>query len=287
MLTYLCFQLTFTVEAGRRCDSGPGTFIFETQQAEKIFSMIQSTIKRKRTSTLPLVSQIQECEKINVTLRAYSPLPKIPDMAAQGDLSECASAHPVPITLMPLPSIPTHSSPYGSPHSDPSDVVYANPVECIQSAPQRSTAVYEDPACILPLKPPASREAPSPNSSAPHPCFILDHPDSAYSEVYDKISPVQKQQAILSKEKTKRSGDEPIYTVPMHPMEVESHKNQPKSDPFAHLYAQVCKTAASSKPSTLSTSPLCPASSVTVPGRTAAAKDTDQSLLHSLSSMKT
>uniref|UniRef100_H3C8A4 IRS-type PTB domain-containing protein n=1 Tax=Tetraodon nigroviridis TaxID=99883 RepID=H3C8A4_TETNG len=36
-----------TIEAGRRCESGPGSFIFETPQAEKIFYLIQATIKQK------------------------------------------------------------------------------------------------------------------------------------------------------------------------------------------------------------------------------------------------
>ncbi|XP_061536679.1 docking protein 1-like isoform X4 [Phycodurus eques] len=40
-------KLTLTIEAGRRCDSGPGTFTFETEQSEKIFNLIQSTIKQK------------------------------------------------------------------------------------------------------------------------------------------------------------------------------------------------------------------------------------------------
>ncbi|XP_068176648.1 docking protein 1-like isoform X3 [Antennarius striatus] len=51
-------KLALTIEAGRRCDSGPGSFTFETQQAEKIFSLIQSTIKQKTSSI-----KIQDVEK--------------------------------------------------------------------------------------------------------------------------------------------------------------------------------------------------------------------------------
>lgn len=269
-LLCLPHQLTFSIEAGRRCESGPGTFIFDTQQAEKIFSLIQSTIKRK-TPSVASCNQNQEGEKFIVINKAHSPLPRIPDRISmdpflenkakvkkcassediQGESivcqSESGSAHPAPITLMPLPTVPTHSSPFGSPCSNPSDVVYANPAECIQSVskPGATMAVYVDPASVLPLKPPASRDAPTPtpSSSTPHPCFDIDHPDSGYSEVYDKITPVQNKLAALSKAKC-FAKDEPIYSEPVHKKEETSHK----TDPFAHLYAQVCKTLPTSSP---------------------------------------
>lgn len=298
---FVSLQPTLTIEAGRRCDSGPGTFIFETQQVEKIFSLIQSTIKRK---TQPAS---QEGEKAVIINQAYSPLPKIPTVASvnsileikaktqgtkysslediQGDFicqSESGSAHPAPITLMPLPSVPTHNSSFGSPCSDPSDVVYATPAKCIQSAPklEQTRAVYVDPESVLPLKPPGSRDAvtPSPNSAAPHPCFGIDHTDSGYSEVYDKISPVQNKQAVLSKAKAKCFGkDEPIYSEPLNKKEEMSHRNETKSDPFAHLYAQVCKTPPTSSPVTSSNTTLSCATS-TVTGTTTTTKDTGQSL---------
>lgn len=294
------YQLTLTIEAGRRCDSGPGTFVFETQQAEKIFSQIQSTIKRK-TSNVTSGTQNQEGEKVIITNKAHSPLPKTPDMTSinlflenkakiqgkkyaslediQGDLtvqSESVSAHPAPITLMPLPSVPIHNSPFGSPCSNPSDVVYTNPAECIQSVPkvQQSTALYVDPASVLPLKPPSARDAVTPtlNSSMLHPCFIIDHPDSGYSEVYDKISPVQNKQAVLNKGKAK---DEPIYSEPVNKKEEMSHSSETKSDPFAHLYAQVCKRATTPSSTTSSNTTL---SCTTSTGTTTITKDTDQSL---------
>ncbi|XP_040893212.1 docking protein 3 isoform X2 [Toxotes jaculatrix] len=266
-------KLALTIEAGRRSGSGPGTFTFETEQAEKIFSLIQSTIKRK-TSTVPSCNQNQESEKVVITNRhCHSPLPKIPDITKteekkypalenrthfQEGLVECVSAQPAPpITLMPLPLVPTHESPSGGHHSNQSHDVYADPADCIQSLPkvQPATALYVDPASVLPLKPPNSREAvsPLPKSSPPHPCFNIDHTDSVYSEVYDKVSPVQSKPAVIqSKGKNKCfADDEPIYMEPMSETAV-SCKNESKPDPFAHLYAQVCKIAASSNSSTSS-----------------------------------
>ncbi|XP_035494134.1 docking protein 3 [Scophthalmus maximus] len=296
-------KMTLTIEAGRRCDSGPGMFIFETQQAEKIFSLIQSTIRRK-TSAITPGNQNQEGEKVIVTnIQAHSPLPIIPNMTNMTSIlgkdlrteerkraaseesthiqaevvvqAECVSAQPAPITLMPLPLVPTQDSPSVGRQSDQPDPVYADPAECIQSIPklQLSSALYVDPASVLPLKLPSSREtvAPLPTSCTPHP-----HPDSVYSEVYDRVSPVQSKQAVSQ---SKCFADEPIYTEPLNDQGKVSHKDESKPEPFAHLYAQVCKRAPSSNPSTsFDTTTQSSAPSSSDIGITTTTKDMDQSL---------
>ncbi|XP_034449951.1 docking protein 1-like isoform X1 [Hippoglossus hippoglossus] len=299
-------KLALTIEAGRRCDSGPGTFTFETPQAEKIFFLIQSTINRK-TLAITTGNQNQEGKRVITTYKqTNSPLPKIPDMTGmaiverdlrteegkcgaseesiriQGELvsqSECVSAQPAPITLMPLPLVPTNDSHSGGHQSCQSDPVYANPAECIQSVSklQLSLALYVDPAVVLPLKPPTSRAtvAPLPSSSTSHPCFDTDYPDSVYSEVYDRVGPVQSKHLIFhSKEKTKCfTDDDPIYTEPLNEKEKVFHNTENTHDPFAHLYAQVCK---SSCPSTSSnTTPPCSAPSFSVSGNTSETNDMD------------
>lgn len=289
-------KVALTIEAGRRCDSGPGTFTFETQQAEAIFLFIQSTIKRK-TSTITSGNQSQESERVIVpNIQAHSPLPKIPDVTsvaailenklrtqesksaaveesahALGDLvgsSESVSVQPAPITLMPLPLVPTHDSRSGSRLDGQSEAVYADPADCIQSVPkpQPTMALYVDPACILPLKPPNSIESVTPPSisSAPDPCLSIDHPDPVYSEVYDKISPVQIKQT--------QSRGEPIYTEPVSKTEEVCHKNESEPDPFAHLYAQVCKKTPSASPS--SSSNTIPSSSTSSSSLTASTNTT-------------
>ncbi|XP_041641969.1 docking protein 3-like [Cheilinus undulatus] len=279
----------FTFEAGRRCDSGPGTFSFETQQAEKIFTLIQLNIKRM-TSPVTLGNPNQESEKVIANIQAHSPLPKIPDLSTilekklktqekkpsedspRGDLagsSECVSAQPAPITLMPLPLIPTDDSSSQGPHGGQSDVVYADPADCIQSAskPPPTMGLYIDPACVLPLKPPSSTESvsPLPNSAVLKPRFNPEHTDPVYSEVYDKISPVQNKQTVIQgKGETKcYAHEEPIYTEPESKQE-ETPEKEDKPDPFAHLYAQVNKTKASSSPSSTNTVLSSSASSLSV-----------------------
>ncbi|XP_069023862.1 docking protein 3 [Embiotoca jacksoni] len=290
-------KLALTIEAGRRCDSGPGTFIFETQQVETIFSLIQSTIRRKTSG-----NQNQDGEKVMVpNIRAHSPLPKIPDLTSmaailedklrtqvrrpptpedgaevqQGPVSpsECAAAPPAPITLMPLPLVPTHDGPSAGHHGGQSDAVYADPADCLKPVlkPQPSTAQYVDPASVLPLIPPSSREPvtpPPPASSAATCC-----PDPVYSEVYDSIGTDRNRTAPLTKGETKSSADgEPIYTEPVSHKERESQTSETKPDPFTHLYARVHKTAPPSGPSS------SPNTSSSTSAASASGTTTDESL---------
>ncbi|XP_034542710.1 docking protein 1 isoform X2 [Notolabrus celidotus] len=275
-------KLAFTIEAGRRCKSGPGTFTFETQQAEKIFSLIQSTIKRK---TSPVTLGSSEVEKVIGNIQAHSPLPKVPDLSAilentlrtqekkhttsEESLEdvvgspERVSAQPPPITLMPLPLIPTDGGGSVSHHGGQSEVVYADPADCLKPAPKPHppTALYVDPADFLPLKPPSSGESvsPLPISSASQPELNTAHPDPVYSEVYDKIHLVQNKETVIqSRGEVKRYADnEPIYTEPVAKKGEATQKQEIKPDPFAHLYAQVNKTPSSSS----NAAPSCSASS--------------------------
>lgn len=279
MLPICSSQVALTIEAGRRCESGPGTFSFETQQAGKIFSLIQSTIKLK---TSP-VNQNQEGDKVATSIQAHSPLPKLPDMTsmaailenklrtqerrdegahAREDLvgaSECVSAQPAPITLMPLPLVPARDRSSASPHRDQSEAIYANPTDCIQPSvkAQPVRSMYVDPASILPLKPPGSTTT----TAAPHPASQPDDLDSVYSEVYDRIRPRQNKQSVLqNNDVMKRSANgEAIYAEPSR--EKEPQRSDTKPDPFAHLYAQVCKKAPSPNPSSYNDSTTFPSSS--------------------------
>ncbi|XP_029360664.1 docking protein 1-like isoform X2 [Echeneis naucrates] len=264
-------QVTLTIEAGRRCDSGPGTFTFETEQAEKIFSLIQSTIKRKTFKGSPSNHE-QVAKKIKgASPCSHSPVLKLPDAVGVADflggglrmedrkspiLFEKRSVHsqPPPITLMPLPLVPELDSPSGGCHSNQSDIVYANPADCIQSAPKLSTAQYIDPASVLPLKPPVPLQ-PGPNTQ---------RPDSVYSEVYDKLSPRSATRAPIQ-----TTQDEPIYTEPESQDQKETPRSDRKLDPFAHLYAQVSKPGSSpGRSKSPNSTPSCPTPPSSVGGNT-------------------
>lgn len=127
---------------------------------------------------------------------------------------------------MPLPLIPVRDSPA----VEQPEAAYADPADCVPASVrlQSGKAQYVDPASVLPLQPPGRSEA-----------LACGRADSVYSEVYDRVSPVQIQQPTLSP----AGGQEPIYSEPTSTVEGrEKHREENKPDPFAHLYAQVCKT---------------------------------------------
>ncbi|XP_061686229.1 docking protein 2-like isoform X2 [Syngnathoides biaculeatus] len=271
-------KVTLTIEAGRRCDSGPGTFTFETQQSEKIFNLIKSTIKQR---TLAVISGNlhQEVDKaLGPNIQTYSSLPKVEAMTSMASILEncrtqgktfqvaensmgCQddsthslenkSIQPAPITRLPLPVVPKLASPPGCLHASQSEVEYANPADCIQNIPKPQATmshVYIDPASVLPLHPPTSKETINTvsNSYTPHSCFIVNHPESVYSEVYDKVSLDKNESNAEWSEQynINFTEDEPIYTVPVS-KEDDSDQAETKPDSFSHLYAQVNKTSSS------------------------------------------
>lgn len=245
--------------------------------------MIQSTIKQK-TSSVTVSSQDHEAEKVT-NIQAHSPLPRIPDLAAtlesKTKMQEKKNAAgeestQAPITLMPLPLIPSHDIPH---LGGLSEAVYADPNDCIQAVPklQHNKSLYVDPASVLPLQPPSSRSMPPPNADSQ--CFTdADHPDSVYSEVYDKVIP---HSAVPVKETAPPTADaEPIYTEPIRSeKEVVSCKKEMKPDPFAHLYAQVNKTTPSSAPlSYPNAAPSCSSAAASATVSTSSSKILDQPL---------
>ncbi|XP_019735256.1 docking protein 1-like [Hippocampus comes] len=268
-------KVTLTIEAGRRCDSGPGTFTFKTQQAEEIFNLIQSTIKQK-TQAVTSGNLHQEDDKASApNIQAHSPLPEIPDMTSMASILENArlqiktspttednmgcrldSAHssanqlsqPAPITLMPLPLVPNLDKPSGDLHGRPHESEYANPADCIQNIPKPQVTVshvYVDPASVLPLHPPSSKETTNPIA------------ESVYSEVYDKVNLTKNEpNANWSEQQIRHfTRGEPIYNVPVSKEDKVSDQVDTKPDPFAHLYAQVNKPAPSSSPSSTPSPP--------------------------------
>ncbi|XP_030306632.1 docking protein 1 isoform X2 [Calypte anna] len=47
-LCEIAFPVMFSFEAGRRCDSGPGNFTFETKQGNEIFRLVEASIREQK-----------------------------------------------------------------------------------------------------------------------------------------------------------------------------------------------------------------------------------------------
>ncbi|XP_036373244.1 docking protein 1-like [Megalops cyprinoides] len=114
----------FSMEAGRRCESGPGSFTFETQQGVQIFGLVEAAIREQRALAE------EEGPRSCVTLD-----PGVPEGERQSPRS-C------------------------SPAEDPSDV-YSEPLDCVQEACDATEGVYADPQDSVPAPSPSPRP-PSP-----------------------------------------------------------------------------------------------------------------------------
>ncbi|XP_051923113.1 docking protein 1b [Hippocampus zosterae] len=84
-------RVMFSIESGRRCDSGPGNFTFDTKQGNEIFTLVDQAIKSQKAlaEERPLscpVSFDPECPPSLQHIRnAGAPAP------ASGDSSSCSS----------------------------------------------------------------------------------------------------------------------------------------------------------------------------------------------------
>lgn len=78
----LFFQSSFSFEAGRRCDSGEGSFEFDTKQGNFLFKAVEAAINCQRTLPHQQVSGVSrgsqagtEMKDQNQNLNLLPPLP--------------------------------------------------------------------------------------------------------------------------------------------------------------------------------------------------------------------
>ncbi|KAK6324609.1 hypothetical protein J4Q44_G00039510 [Coregonus suidteri] len=277
-------KITFSIEAGRRSESGPGTFTFETRQADDIFNLIETAIRQQKASVF--VGDDREGDTVVAKRspnmpRARSPLPTLPDSAAilEGSYSfrpvfsnaigseqcvysqlpnligseECLYSEPADSIKPKAPGLNSYLTPPTSSTLTPSIPLYPR-----NHHGNRTEPVYADPADILSLIPPRSTPPPPPTSSS---CSHHhgNETEPVYSEVYDHVSPLpdQTQQQNQNQGGQEPGKAEPIYSEPC----VGTPAKGPNTDPFAHLYSQVCKPGSSS-PSSSSSSSSSPSSSL-------------------------
>ncbi|XP_023654122.2 docking protein 1-like isoform X1 [Paramormyrops kingsleyae] len=112
---------TFTIEAGRRCASGPGGFSFETRQSLAIFALMEERIRQEVRSSGCHGDELLEgqCEGeggVPRHPRAHSPLPPTPRSSALMELT--------------------------SPYANPADLLRPTAVSCCHS--NQPEPVYSD-----------------------------------------------------------------------------------------------------------------------------------------------
>ncbi|XP_061439777.1 docking protein 1 [Rhineura floridana] len=162
-------KVMFSFEAGRRCESGPGNFTFETKQGNEIFRVVEVAIQaqkaqveenRQSSSSLEAeacgVGQIQSAMANSLSLERESPASErwVPRTALTAKLSVTAEEE---VAVQPTKrqqglrdplaqwaSTPPRSPHLGVPPEDPVNV-YSEPLDAVKGSRPRAEALYADP----------------------------------------------------------------------------------------------------------------------------------------------
>lgn len=275
--SYIIFQMTFSFEAGRRCDSGPGTFLFETKQGDEILRLVDLAIQQQKSLAVTGGS--------SALLSPSSPLPKRPGSGNLLDnhINTYSDSNISPVYSNPVCPIgsaeagcvklDTSSSQITQRHPGESislpEIVYSNPVDairldkCMHTQPARSQVKKSSPGNCYneDLEPvysnPIDVIQPLFNTQKYGSCNLaksvetLDYvsqSEPVYSEISHFIPyPAQKQGSGVQNE------EEPIYSLPEVCAVQTSTANDSKQNTQSNtteevIYSQVNKQKKSTKP---------------------------------------
>ncbi|XP_055060915.2 uncharacterized protein dok1a [Misgurnus anguillicaudatus] len=203
-------KMVFSIEAGRRCESGPGTFNFETRQSDEILHLIESAIRQQKSLTVTGGKQSPRSPR---SRSPRSPLPKRPESypeSSSPDRSEinenvysksadalCSNIYANPLHKKPASPIGVAEPAYAkssdslgsskSTHSDPGggpcliEPVYTDPAVLIA----RPEPVYAQPAEIFKSQPTTKKDQSTIQSSLPF--HHQDDSEPVYSDPADVI----------------------------------------------------------------------------------------------------
>uniref|UniRef100_A0A8C8RZ02 Docking protein 1 n=1 Tax=Pelusios castaneus TaxID=367368 RepID=A0A8C8RZ02_9SAUR len=227
-------KVMFSFEAGRRCESGPGNFTFETKQGNEIFQLVEASIREQKAQ---VEENRQSCDSLdldcpNVVLIRNAladslslELPPdgegsaVPKAGLAAKLSAALEerdsvmllkartlpeppvppkpGHPSTPPRSPLPKIPRAVPPAEDPTS-----VYSEPMDAVKGFRTRLDPLYSDPIDSK-ARGGAVGRGPAPEEAK---CGKLS---SLYSGLYDQVQPAGNSQA----ERLLR-GREHIYDEP-------------------------------------------------------------------------
>lgn len=198
--------MLFSIEAGRRCESGPGTFNFETRQSDDIIHLIETTIRQQKSLSVSGGKQSPHSPR---SRSPRSPLPKRPQSYTESNsspdrseisesvYSKSVDALETNIYAISNPAHMTPASPSGlaepvyaksaeslnstkSTHSDQSggtcliEPVYSDPIALIG----KPEPVYAQPAEVLKSHPTIKKDESTLQSS------LQFHPSDYFEPVY-------------------------------------------------------------------------------------------------------
>uniref|UniRef100_A0A663FAP3 Docking protein 1 n=1 Tax=Aquila chrysaetos chrysaetos TaxID=223781 RepID=A0A663FAP3_AQUCH len=179
-------KVMFSFEAGRRCDSGPGNFTFETKQGNEIFRLVEASI-REQKAQLPAEGDDTLAPKAVLTPR--------PSVAAEErDATSLLKTRTLP--ELPVPQ-------------DPSSV-YSEPLDSVKGFRPWLDPLYSDP---IDSKPASGAKAPGGASDETKPRL----PAPLYLCTYEQVRADGRSQAPAVPGRREHIYDEPEGRAPPRP----------------------------------------------------------------------
>lgn len=231
-------RVMFSFEAGRRCESGPGNFTFETKQGNEIFHIVEESIREQKAQA---EERHQSCPSLD------SDYPALQQICAA--ISEANSREPdgdsggskpgsadgvfgrkendgknVKARSLPEPPPPVGGTPPRSPMPRGSKnqldaSLYSEPADSVRTPPSLGDCLYSDPVDSIKVMPLLnSRIRPAGEEGGGHKQSIK--PEPFYSDIYDQISLdlMQKTMALGLERQSRHPADggptEHIYDEP-------------------------------------------------------------------------
>uniref|UniRef100_A0A8C0C126 IRS-type PTB domain-containing protein n=1 Tax=Buteo japonicus TaxID=224669 RepID=A0A8C0C126_9AVES len=179
----------FSFEAGRRCDSGPGNFTFETKQGNEIFRLVEASIREQK-------AQVEENRQSCGSLDSDSPSVVLIRQALADSLSLELPAEGDD-TLVPCAVLPAE---------DPSSV-YSEPLDSVKGFQPWLDPLYSDP---IDSKPVSGAKAPSGASDETKPRL----PAPLYLCTYEQVRADGRSQAPVVPGRREHIYDEPEGRAP-------------------------------------------------------------------------
>ncbi|NXX18315.1 DOK1 protein, partial [Podargus strigoides] len=234
-------KVMFSFEAGRRCDSGPGNFTFETKQGDEIFRLVEASIREQKAqveenrqscnsldSDSPSVVLIRQALAESLSLElpvdgddtlaapraGLAPRPNA--VTEERDTTSLLKTWalpelPVPQAKPVVPSTPPRSPLPKVPRAvlpaeDPSSV-YSEPLDSVKGSRPRLDPLYSDP---IDSKPASGTTAPSGASDETK----LHLPAPLYSGAYEQVRAEGRSQAPVAPGCREHIYDEPEGRAP-------------------------------------------------------------------------
>ncbi|NWW93377.1 DOK1 protein, partial [Rhynochetos jubatus] len=233
-------KVMFSFEAGRRCDSGPGNFTFETKQGNEIFRLVEASIREQKAqeeenrqscgsmdSDSPSVVLIRQAlaDTLSLELPAEGDdtlapkaglAPRPSTAAEERDATSLLKSRTLPELPVPQAKPAVLSTPPRSPlPKAPRAVLPAEDLTGVYSEPLDSVKCFRpwpDPLYLDPIdsKAPSGPQAPS---SAPDEAKLW-LPAPPYSGTYEQVRPEGRSQAPTVHRQKEHIYDEPEGRAP-------------------------------------------------------------------------